>query len=144
MGATRGIRRFDTELVEGHKGVVVAIVPFDPEAVFGQKPVRLAGRRHGWLVRGSVNGAAFDGYIGERWGRFFVIVDEALRDAAGVAAGDRVAVTVAPSQRPETLEKALAQSKQTTQPSRARADAIAAASSGGTRRATPRRSSRTA
>jgi hypothetical protein len=123
--AARRTTRFDAELVEGHKGVVVALVPFDPEEAFGQKPVRLAGRRHGWPVRGSLNGVAFDGYVGERWGRFFVIVDEALRDAAGVAAGQRVSLAVAPTSDPTTLERAIAQSKQTTQPSKARADAIA-------------------
>jgi hypothetical protein len=24
-------------------------------------------RRHGWLIIGSANGVAFDGYIGQRW-----------------------------------------------------------------------------
>jgi hypothetical protein len=114
-------RRFEAELVEGHKGVVVAIVPFDPEEAFGP-PVRLAGRRHGWVVSASVNGTKFDGYIGERWGRFFVIVDPDLRQAAGVAAGDRVSLKVLPSDDPRKLEKAIEQSKQTTQPSKARAD----------------------
>jgi hypothetical protein len=133
--AARGTKRFDTELVEGHTGVVVALVPFDPEDAFGQKPVRLAGRRHGWLVRGTVNGAAFDGYVGERWGRFFVVVDEPLRAAAGVDAGDPVTVVIAPTTRPETLAKAIALSQMTTQPSKARADAIAAPAARGRGRA---------
>jgi hypothetical protein len=116
----RGVRRFEAELVEGHKGVVVAIVPFDPEEAFGP-PVRLAGRRHGWVVSASLNGTKFDGYIGERWGRFFVIVDKDIREAAGVAAGDRVSIGVAPSDDPGMLERAIEQSHQTTQPSKARA-----------------------
>lgn len=46
--------RFVAEIVEGHKGVTVVIVPFDPEKKWRRKPVRLAGRRHGWLVRGTL------------------------------------------------------------------------------------------
>src|SRR5437868_219534 len=64
---------FEAELVEGHKGVTVVIVPFSPEDVWLTKPIRLDRRRHGWLVTGTANGTRFDGYIGERWGRFFII-----------------------------------------------------------------------
>jgi len=42
--------RFNAELIEGHKGVTVVLVPFDPEKMWLQKPIRLYGRRHGWLV----------------------------------------------------------------------------------------------
>ena len=129
----RRAERFEAELVEGHKGVVVALVPFHPEKVFGQ-PVRLAGRRHGWLVSGSLNGTKFDGYIGERWGRFFVIVDTMLRQSAGVAVGDRVSVVLAPSEHPKALEKAIEQSRQTTEPSKARTDVkVAPGTSGASR-----------
>jgi hypothetical protein len=124
MSRARRATRFDAELVEGHKGVVVAIVPFDPEDVFGRKPVRLAGRRHGWVVSGSLNGTKFDGYVGERWGRFFIIVDPDLRRAAGVAAGDRVSMVVAPSNKPGPIARAIQQSRQTTQPSKPRADVL--------------------
>jgi len=124
MSRARRAARFDAELVEGHKGVVVAIVPFDPEDVFGRKPVRLAGRRHGWVVSGSLNGRKFDGYVGERWGRFFIIVDPDLRRGAGVAAGDRVSMVVAPSDEPGAIARAIQQSRQTTQPSKPRADVL--------------------
>jgi hypothetical protein len=119
----RGIR-FEAELVLGHKGVVVVLAPFDPEEAFGTKPVRLAGRRHGWLVKGAVNGEKLEGYIGERWGRFFVIIGEPLRRAAGVAVGDEVTVTVAPTTSRSVLAKAVEQSEQTTQPGKARRDAV--------------------
>src|SRR5262245_39165278 len=56
--------RFEAELVEGHKGVTVVLVPFDPEKRWSLKPVRLDARRHGWLVAGSANGIDFEGYIG--------------------------------------------------------------------------------
>jgi hypothetical protein len=124
MSKARRPARFDAELVEGHKGVVVAIVPFDPEEVFDRKPVRLAGRRHGWPVSGSVNGTKFDGYVGERWGRFFIIVDADLRRAAGVGAGDRVAMMVAPCDKPGAVAKAIEQSRQTTEPSKPRKDVL--------------------
>jgi hypothetical protein len=116
--------RFESELVEGHKGVTVALVPFDPEEKWGEKPVRLAGRRHGWLVRGTLNGVAFDGYIGERWGRFFIIVERELREAADVSVGDPLAVVVEPTNDRRVLERALRQSKRTTQPKKARVDFI--------------------
>ena len=80
---------FEAELIEGHKGVTVVIVPFDPEEAWSQKPVRLDPRRDGWLVTGTANGVRFDGYIGYRWGRFFIIIDLELREAAGVSVGDK-------------------------------------------------------
>lgn len=117
--------RFDAELVLGHKGVVAALVPFDPEAVFQCKPTRLAGRRHGWPVTASVNGVDFTGYVGERWGRFFVMLEERVRRAAKVSVGDVVTIAVSPSADAEVVAAAVAQSKITTQPKKARADAIA-------------------
>jgi hypothetical protein len=117
-------KSFEAELVEGHKGVVVAMVPFDPEVAFKRKPVRLAGTRHGWLVRGTVNGVAFEGYVGDRWGRFFVTVDAKLRRAAGVATGDTVSLVLTPTTSRQVFAKAMEQSKKTTAPGEARADAV--------------------
>jgi predicted DNA-binding protein (MmcQ/YjbR family) len=119
--------RFDAELTQGHKGVVVAIVPFDPQQRWRCEPVRLAGRRHGWPVTGKMNGAKLEGYIGERWGRFFVIIDRELRAAARVAVGDRVSLDITPTAAPHVLEKAVAQSRVTTQPSTARVEKAARA-----------------
>src|SRR3954462_5319450 len=82
--------RFEAELIEGHKGVTVVLVPFDPEERWSRKPVRLDSRRHGWLVAGSANGIGFDGYIGERWNRFFIIIDSGLREAAKVEVGQAI------------------------------------------------------
>ena len=117
-------QKFEAEVVVGHKGVHVVIVPFDPEEAFARKPVRLAGRRHGWLIDGTLNGVAFDGYIGERWGRFFVALDAELREQADVGAGDIAAVVLRASDSPATFARALEQSKATTQPTKARADAL--------------------
>jgi len=116
--------QFEAELIEGHKGVTVVIVPFDPEEQWSMKPVRLEGRRHGWLVVGSVNGVRFDGYIGERWNRFFIIMDRDLRDAANVAVGDTLKVSIEPTASAMVFERARHQSKVTTAPKIVRADAI--------------------
>jgi Domain of unknown function (DUF1905) len=115
---------FETELIEGHKGVTVVLVPFDPEEKWSRKPVRLEGRRHGWLVAGSANGVKFDGYIGERWNRFFIIIDGDLRDAANVVVGDTLKMIVEPTSSARAFAQALKQSKVTTQPKTPRADAL--------------------
>jgi hypothetical protein len=116
--------QFEAELILGHKGVTVVLVPFNPEAKWSSKPVRLEGRRHGWLVTGSANGVQFDGYIGERWNRFFIIIDSALRDAAKVAVGDTLKMSIERTTSARVLALARTQSKVTTQPKVPRPDAI--------------------
>jgi hypothetical protein len=116
--------QFEAELIEGHKGVTVVLVPFDPEKKWSRKPVRLHGRRHGWLISGKANGVEFDGYIGERWNRFFIIIDGRIREEAGVAVGDSLSMIVQPTSTPHVLALAREQSKVTTQPKTARSDAI--------------------
>ena len=115
---------FEAELIQGHKGVTAVIVPFNPEEGWSRRPVRLAERRHGWLVSGTVNRVRFDGYIGERWGRFFITIGPELREAARVAVGDVLNVVVQPTNSKKVYERALEQSKATTQPAKARPDAI--------------------
>jgi len=109
---------FETELIEGHGGVTVVIVPFDPRQVWDVEPVPLDDRREGWLVRGTINGAKLDGWIGFRWGRYFIIVDADLRRAAKVAVGDLVSVAVEPTRSARALAKALEQAPLTTAPRR--------------------------
>jgi hypothetical protein len=117
--------RFDAPLVEGHKGVTAVLVPFDPVEVWRAPPVRLAGRRHGWLITGTANGARFTGYVGERWNRFFITFDEALRGAARAAVGDVVTMAISPTRSRKAYLAALRQSEVTTQPGKLRADAVA-------------------
>jgi hypothetical protein len=116
--------QFEAELIEGHKGVTVVLVPFDPEQKWSLKPVRLAGRRHGWVIAGSAKGVAFDGYIGERWNRFFIIIEKELREAAKVGPGDMLKMTVLPTSSAGALAAAQRQSRVTTQPKTPRSDAI--------------------
>ena len=95
-------RRFQAEIQSGHKGEAV-LVPFDPEEAWGIAPRAVAskvyGSRPGHLVRGTLNGHSFDGWIGRRWGKFFLLVDGELQRKARVRAGDVATITVAP--RPE-------------------------------------------
>ena len=116
--------RFQAELIEGHKKVTVVIVPFDPEAKWSQKPIRLDPRRDGWLVNATANGIRFDGYIGQRWGRFFIIIEPGLREAAKIVVGDTLTMVVAPTATKRALATARAQSKVTTAPRKGRPDAI--------------------
>jgi len=114
--------RFEAELIEGHKGVTVVLVPFDPEERWLRKPFRLEGRRHGWLVTGSANGVKFDGYIGERWNRFFIIIDSGLREAAQVTVGDTLEMVIEPTSSARVFAQAREQSKVTTAPKKPRTD----------------------
>ena len=116
--------RFEAELIEGHKGVTPVIVPFDPEEQWGRPPVRLDPRRDGWLVKGKANGTRFEGYIGVRWGRFFLIIDAELRETLDVKVGDVLSMVVEPTVRTSALAKARELCKVTTAPKKGRPDAI--------------------
>ena len=116
--------RFKAALFEGHKGVTAVLVPFDPEEIWGLKPVKLAPRRDGWLVTGTVNRVRFDGYIGFRWGRFFIIIEPELRSASNLLVGDTLSLVVEPTTTLGALAKARKQLEVTTAPAKSRADAI--------------------
>ena len=93
-------RSFEAELLDGHKGPAV-LVPFDPARIWGVKP-RLVpsaayGLRPGYPVRGRFQGVAFTGWIGERWGRRFLLVEPALQRRARVEVGERCTVRVSPA-----------------------------------------------
>lgn len=92
--------RFEAELIMGHKNIAAVIVPFAPERVWGTQPVPVQAYLKkplpGHLVRGTLDGTPFDGWIGKRWGRRFIIVDQALRTRAGVSVGDVVEIVVEP------------------------------------------------
>jgi hypothetical protein len=115
---------FEAPLVEGHKGVTVVLVPFDPEDVWGQKPVRLDPRRDGWLVKGTANRVRFDSYIGQRWGKYFIIIEPTVRSDAKLSVGDTVSVVIEPTFTATALAKARELSKVTTAPKKGRVDAV--------------------
>ncbi|MEW5850177.1 MAG: DUF1905 domain-containing protein [Myxococcota bacterium] len=92
-------QKFTTELITGHGGVCAVIVPFDPAQVWGVTltPMMTShGKRLGTPVQGTVNGAPFEYWLGYRWGRFFIILEESLQRRAGISAGDLVQVVVEP------------------------------------------------
>lgn len=81
-------RRFRTTLAAGPRGAVIVPVPFDPDAVWGKKPVHHVNGEVGpCRIRGTVERLE-DGFglkLGPAW----------VRDAP-VRAGDDVEVTLAP------------------------------------------------
>jgi hypothetical protein len=92
-------RKFEAELLDGHKGPAV-LVPFDPGETWGVLPTPVETAAYGQIaahpVTGTMNRKKFDGCIVRRWGKHFILVDDALRRAAGAAVGDVVRVSVAP------------------------------------------------
>jgi hypothetical protein len=87
-------QRFNAEILEGHKGAAV-IVPFDPAKVWATPPAPVpAPWKTGHPVQGTMNGTPFEGWIGKRWGRFFILVDAALQKRMHARVGDVVAVAV--------------------------------------------------
>jgi hypothetical protein len=101
-------QKFETELLSGHKGCAV-IVPFDPRELWGIEPTMVPsaeyGKRPGHLVAATINGHRFEGWIGNRWGRFFILVSDELQDSAGVAVGDIVTMEVTPRSQPKKKSK---------------------------------------
>lgn len=96
-------KRFRAEILEGHKGAAV-IVPFDPAAEWKAKPSAVpAPYKTGYLVEGSLNDEPFEGFIGKRWGRRFILIDAALQKRAGAKVGDVVVVKIAPRTAPAAV-----------------------------------------
>jgi hypothetical protein len=114
--------KFTSALIEGDKGVTALIVPFDPVLVWDAKPTELDPRREGWLVSGTLNGVAFEGWIGLRWKRYFIIVDA---EAIGAVVGDSIDVVVEPTTSATALAIAREQAKLTTAPRKPRARVVA-------------------
>jgi hypothetical protein len=88
-------RTFKAELQSGHQEDAVE-VPFDPAKTWRLAPVRLWRGRKGHTVMATLNGVSFETFIVSRQQRSFMLVDEDIKQQAGVAVGDIVAVTVAP------------------------------------------------
>lgn len=80
--------KFATAVESGHKGLVYIRIPFDPSVTWDVRP------RH--FVRGSLNGCAFEGEVGFRRRKFYMLLDEELQRAAKLSPGDNVEVAVEP------------------------------------------------
>lgn len=93
---------FQAEVVVGHKDTHVVIVPFNPAQRWPRaSPVSLSrdddprGGR-GWAVTGTVDGAPFAGFVGHRYGRSYLILPAAFRQANEIDEGDVVEVALEP------------------------------------------------
>jgi hypothetical protein len=89
-------KKFKAELQAGHQEDAVE-VPFDPVEVWGIAPGRLWRGRKGHRVMATVNGIKFAGFLVSRQRRSFLLVDEDIKQEAGVVVGDIVNVTLAPT-----------------------------------------------
>jgi len=86
--------RFETVLQTEGPGTFVE-VPLDVPALFGRAraPVQV-----------TINGHRFRSTVAVYGGRYFLPVKRAVREAAGVAAGDLVVVEVEPDSEPREVE----------------------------------------
>jgi hypothetical protein len=80
--------KFATAVEAGHKGLVYIRIPFDPSVTWDVRP------RH--FVRGSLNGCAFEGEVGFRRRKFYMLLDEELQRVAKLSPGDNVEVAMEP------------------------------------------------
>jgi hypothetical protein len=86
--------RFETELQAEGSGVFFE-VPLDVPAVFGKARAP---------VMGTINGHPFRSTVAVYGGRSYLPVNRALRQAAGVAAGDVVVIELEADDRPRTVD----------------------------------------
>ena len=90
------VQHFQAEILDGHKGAAI-IVPFDPAKTWKVEPAAVpAPWKKGYLVEGTMNRTPFESWIGHRWGRFFILVDQAQQKRIRAKVGDVVAVAVSP------------------------------------------------
>jgi uncharacterized protein DUF1905 len=80
--------KFATPVEAGHKGLFYIRIPFDPSVTWDVRT------RH--FVRGSLNGCAFEGEVGFRRSKFYMLLDEGLQRVAKLAPGDNVEVAMEP------------------------------------------------
>jgi hypothetical protein len=86
--------RFETVL-QAEDGGVFFEVPLDVPAVFGKARAP---------VRGTINGHPFRSTVAVYGGRSYLPVRKALREAAGVAAGDPVVIELEADAQPRTVD----------------------------------------
>jgi hypothetical protein len=86
--------RFETVLGSEGGGVFIE-VPLDVPATFGKARAP---------VRGTINGHPFRSTVAVYGGRYYLPVNRALRQAAGVAAGDAVVVELDTDDQPRTVD----------------------------------------
>jgi len=88
-------KRFTAVLLDGHKGAAVE-VPFDPAVTWRIDAVPVFPGRRGHFVRGTFNDVPFQSCVVSRMRRFWLLVSNDLRVAAGARIGSRANVSVEP------------------------------------------------
>jgi hypothetical protein len=89
-------KTFEAKLHAGHQEDAVEL-PFDPAETWSVVPGRLWRGRRGHHVMATLNGISFPGFVVSRQRKWFLLVDEDIKQAAGVVAGDIVAITLSPT-----------------------------------------------
>jgi predicted DNA-binding protein (MmcQ/YjbR family) len=87
--------RFSAVLLEGHKGAAFE-VPFDPAERWDIEPVRLQAGRLGHRVAGKVNGVAFESAVVPRSKKFWLLIDDDVREQANLEIGDSAKIALHP------------------------------------------------
>jgi predicted DNA-binding protein (MmcQ/YjbR family) len=88
--------RFTAVLLEGHKGYAFE-VPFDPAERWGAESVRLRAGRLGHRVAGKVNGVAFESAVVARSKKFWLLVDDDVRERAKLEIGSAAKIAIRPT-----------------------------------------------
>jgi hypothetical protein len=91
-------KKFKAHLQSGHQEDAVE-VPFDPAKTWGIAPGPLWRGRKGYRVLATLNGISFAGFVVSRQQKYFMLVDEDVKQEAGVAVGDIVTVTIIPANK---------------------------------------------
>lgn len=91
-----GKQTFDTVLVKADDCDATWIdLPFDIEMVWGAKRVP---------VRAEINGVEYRGMTMRMGGEFYVLgIPKAIRDAAGIKAGDHIEITIERDDQPRVI-----------------------------------------
>jgi len=90
---------FEAVLLSGHKQDAGELL-VDPAVEWDSRAVPIATGRRGHRVSGRINDVAFEGWVVARSKRHYVLVEDEVRERAGVAAGDRVRVMLAAAVHP--------------------------------------------
>jgi hypothetical protein len=80
--------KFETAVEVGHMELLYIRIPFDPAVSWEARP------RH--FVRGRMNGCPFEGEVGFRRRKFYMLLDEELQRAAKLVPGELVQVALEP------------------------------------------------
>ncbi|HEY4727097.1 MAG TPA: YdeI/OmpD-associated family protein [Actinomycetes bacterium] len=86
--------RFETVLTAEDGGVFFEVPPDVPAALDRARAP----------VRGTINGQPFRSTVAVYGGRYYLPVNRALREAAGVAAGDAVVIELEADDQPRTVD----------------------------------------